>query len=280
MKLLLSTLSLAAAMATAPAAQASAFAEVWNGGGSDLVVDSVPAGRASVSDTVTRQFPFTGDNWYYHASAYADGDRGTLGGQVTAGTLLAQALRPPIVHTYADLIDSVMFHGSGTALVDLTYTVNGSFESVGPAYFQADAMVALGSSSSDLAWRWLNSGSQPFASRSGNALVTELNNDPASLHATIHLPLEVTAGVWYDIYALLQLEMTPSHHDLAQMQFGHTARLGLELPDGWSFTSESGRLMTIDDEDVGALPEPPVLALLLAGWAVVGLRRGAHRARA
>ncbi|MEO3474876.1 PEP-CTERM sorting domain-containing protein [Roseomonas sp. CAU 1739] len=62
--------------------------------------------------------------------------------------------------------------------------------------------------------------------------------------------------------------------------FGNTATLGMNLPDGYSFTSESGYFLTRTDPPT-TVPEPASLSLFgvcLVGFAMIGKRRRRHSA--
>lgn len=54
----------------------------------------------------------------------------------------------------------------------------------------------------------------------------------------------------------------------AQADFSHTATLAIELPQGYSYTSASGKLLT-----ASAVPEPSALALMALGLAALQIRR-------
>ncbi len=62
--------------------------------------------------------------------------------------------------------------------------------------------------------------------------------------------------------------------------FGNTARVGLHVPNGVSFTSDSGVFLT-GASPVAPVPEPETWALMVAGLAVVGrtVRRGRNVVR-
>ena len=60
--------------------------------------------------------------------------------------------------------------------------------------------------------------------------------------------------------------------------FGNTARVGLDLPDGVSFTSDSGVFLT-DAVATAPVPEPETWALMMAGFAsIVSVARRRRRA--
>jgi MYXO-CTERM domain-containing protein len=167
-----------------------------------------------------------------------------------------------------------MFHGPGdSGTVRLTYTVTGNFESVGPSFFRAGGQLGLAGANAEFGWSWLNELSQPQAAFFGHAHVVDLDNDPGGLRATIALSQTVETGVWYDIFSSLWLELSASRIDTALSQFGHTARLAIELPDGWTMTSRSGAFMTDVDDPAGAVPEPASALLALLALAAATATR-------
>ena len=61
--------------------------------------------------------------------------------------------------------------------------------------------------------------------------------------------------------------------------FSHTAQLSLILPEGFTFTSDSGVfLSSVNTQPGSSVPEPPTYALLLAGLVLLGFsaRRGKY----
>lgn len=87
--------------------------------------------------------------------------------------------------------------------------------------------------------------------------------------------LHVTDGQRVESTTALYLDCSSSSCD-----FSHTARIGLNVPTGVSFTSDSGVFLT-GTNPVAAVPEPSTWALMLAGFAAVGrvARRRSRKAR-
>ncbi|MEO7056793.1 MAG: PEPxxWA-CTERM sorting domain-containing protein, partial [Caldimonas sp.] len=68
----------------------------------------------------------------------------------------------------------------------------------------------------------------------------------------------------------------------ATCDFMHTGSIGLSLPEGVSYTSDSGVFLTAGSLPVSPVPEPETWALMLAGLGIVGhftRRRKETRAR-
>ena len=77
-----------------------------------------------------------------------------------------------------------------------------------------------------------------------------------TLHVSNNQRLEMYTGLYLDC-------------SYSMCDFGHTARVGLEVPNGVSFTSDSGVFLTAAN-GVPAVPEPATWALMLAGFGVIG----------
>jgi len=78
------------------------------------------------------------------------------------------------------------------------------------------------------------------------------------------------------LFAHLDVFATPPETGTAQALFDHTAQMFLFMPEGMTFTSESGNFLV---DAVSPVPEPGI-ALMLAGGLVAGSlarRRAAAR---
>jgi hypothetical protein len=109
--------------------------------------------------------------------------------------------------------------------------------------------------------------------------VTTLAENLFGFDAYVELPFTANPGDEFEIDVFLRAQASgaPGHYAFADM--GNTARLGLILPEGASFTSESGLfLATADPLAVVPLPAPAVL--LASGIAALGaIRHRQHRRR-
>jgi len=110
-------------------------------------------------------------------------------------------------------------------------------------------------------------------SRIDNASANPLLGIPMTLDVATSLAQTVTVSdVPVNLYATLQVWANDGYGfgGRAVMDLSHTATLGLQLPDGVSFTSDSGLLLQGTPAPV---PEPSTALAALAGLALLLARR-------
>lgn len=107
----------------------------------------------------------------------------------------------------------------------------------------------------------------------GNQTVELLSGQPGSIEALVTISFIVTPeDNDFTFRALLQTAccgQSPDYSGAGSVDFGNTARLGIVLPDGYRFTSESGELLS-------AVPLPAAAWLFLCalgGLAMVKRRK-------
>ena len=221
------------------------------------------AGGGSVGDGT---FAFVG-------SAYADNRRGALGGAVTTTGSGYEARSDRLgVKAWASIDDRLQF--SETGPITFRLAVQGSFDVDPGGQARSFAKLAV-------------VGSQPsqasaFARGPSSFSVSNVT------HATVISPLQSNYIVWlertfladagaeYSIKAELEVYSTPPTTGSAYALFSHTAQLAIFMPEGVSFTSQSGDFMA----DVRSpVPEPATLWLWLLGvlWLLGIGRRGSGR---
>ena len=274
-------LGIAALLLAGLPAQAQGFgtAKVFAGSGRFLESETVASGRAAVEDVRT-DFDGASTRWTYLATSYADMNRGAVGGGITVDTSGSSGFFGVTVNATGDVSDELTFSGSRPGMVTLSLTVSGSFASMAQAVFRANSSLSLNATVSNLTFDWV---SQPLSAdkrasvlASGEVLVLDDHAD--SLSAVLKVRQLVTPGQVVGVLAHLELRLKSDNNDHAVMNFGHTAQLGIEMPEGWSFTSSSAVFMS--DLPTAAVPEPSALLLWLAGGLGLAgvLRRRAVRA--
>lgn len=182
------------------------------------------------------------------------------------------------VNASGDVTDEIKFIGSRPGMVTLSLAVSGSFASMQEAIFRASSSLALNATVADLTFNWV---SQPLsadkrASVLGSGEVLVLDDHVDGLSAVLKVRQLVNPGDVVGVLAHLDLRLRSDNNDHAVMNFGHTAQLGIELPEGMSFTSSSGVFMS--ELPTSAVPEPSVLLLLLTGLGLAGVM-GSRRSR-
>lgn len=85
----------------------------------------------------------------------------------------------------------------------------------------------------------------------------------------------VLPGVPVNVEAFLGVSAEAAFNDVAQANFGHTAVLSFDVPEGWTFTSSSGDFLSAP---AILVPEPSALGLMLAGGLVGTWRWRARQA--
>ena len=194
-----------------------------------------------------------------HAKAAVDLAAGTLRARsVGSGTVTpnGSVTTPQLPRATCSLFDTITVSGPGTTVnVTATLDIDGSIEVSGSAsdsngLAQSDMIAQLGFGTTQ------NATLERLIQAPPNKPMTDMTTLvaltlPSSGHlegnvATIHLEHEllVTIGKKTDLIAQLTVSGlgTPGYEVTAD--FGSTARLGLSLPAGYSFTSGSGLLLS------------------------------------
>jgi len=270
--------SMTAMLLAALPAQAQGFgtATVFQGRGGFVVSETVTTGRASVADVRTASDCCT--RWTYLAISYADMNRGAVGGGITVDTSGFSRDFGVTVNTIGTVTDDLTFSGSRPGLVTLSLAVSGSFASMAQAIFRANSFLALNTTVSNLTFDWV---SQPLsddkrASVIGTGDVLVLDDHVDRLSAVLKVQQMLNPGDVVGVLAQLDLRLKSDINDHAVMNFGHTAQLGIEMPEGWSFTSSSGVFMS--ELPAPPVPEPATPLMWLAGVGLLGVL-GSRRTR-
>ena len=270
-------LGMTALLLAALPVQAQGFgdAAVWAGRGSFLEQETVVTGRAAVEDVRTA-FNGADTRWTYQASSYADMNRGAVGGGIIVDTSGSSNFFGVTVNARGDVTDELTFHGSRPGVVTLSLAVSGSFASMAEAIFRSNSSLALNAGVANLTFDWVGQPLSPDkrASVFGTGDVLVLDDHVDRLSAVLTVRQMVTPGQVLGVLAHLDLQLKSDNNDHAVMNFGHTAQLGIELPEGMSYTSSSGVFMS--DLPGTQVPEPATAMLLLAGLAALGARCRGH----
>jgi hypothetical protein len=265
-------------VAAPPASAQLASAGVWNSSNfsnpnpaANLRSQEVTSGRAEASHSATTS-PFS-DRVAWVAGASADLRRGSVGVEIQADRSgNPAATQGDTVWARAELNETLTFTGSRAGVVDFAAGISGSFQSIDGSAFRADSFLFAGGLSGQLDFHWVNNLSSPTVSVFASPGTTGIRNDPAGLFGTLHLLRLVQPGETLALQLRMDLRVGPGAHDHAVANFGHTAQLGITLPDGLSFTSASGQFMA--EAPPLPVPEPAGAWLLLAG---LPLLRAAQR---
>lgn len=205
----------------------------------------------------------------YVAAAGAALGTGSLRAAIHADGVPASGLSgPPTVTAQASAGDTLTFHGPSPDFVDITVGVFGAFgvADVGSHRVDSELSVTGGSNSAFIVWGG-SINDEPTAAYHATGRVTNVSMDPTAVSLVQHVTVLVTPEVPVLVSAWFQVQVKPTVFDYAEADFNHTAQLGVTLPAGWSFTSQSGVFLT-----QSPVPEPPTTLLMLAGLLIVGRR--------
>lgn len=255
---------------------------IYSGGG--LVVDPTAYG-ATYGLTSANKMPLglttatlssIGSNIPYgHATGEASATADLAGGVLRATTAsfadVPYRQVGPVaarVITTSFMQDKVTFAVASASGADVTVTahLDGSYALSDPYYGAGNATLAVGFGGSFSYYGREDIGGQPTATP--GAVIGDFtrysfsNETPAGFDFTG--TLHVTDGERVPMHVGLYVDCSYS-----QCGFGDTARIGLSVPDGVTFTSDSGVFLGRAGS-VAAVPEPGTWASLLAGVGALG----------
>jgi len=234
--------------------------------------ETVSAGRAQAENTRTLTSLFGTSTW--DASAYASTTSGAIG---AAARSMATGRQPGASASAQGIISEELtfFGGTRGRDIDFTLGVVGDFRSAGPSKMSAVAQLGVDESkTSKVTFLWVNTSTQPlpFVNTVGNVRVD--SREPGRMIATLTVRHFVLPGVPFNVEAFLGVTAEAAFNDVAQANFGHTAVLSFDVPEGWTFTSSSGDFLSAP---ATLVPEPSSLWLMLAGGLVGAWRWRAKR---
>ena len=120
------------------------------------------------------------------------------------------------------------------------------------------ATLALPGSTTNARTFW-RGGTSTFSINTSGTVVSAL---PSNYIVWLEGAFDVPAGLPVPISAHLEEFVAPPVHGTAQALFNHTAQLFLFMPEGMSFTSESGNFLV---DAVSPVPEPAIAWMLVGG---------------
>jgi hypothetical protein len=267
------TFAFGLALSGAGTAYASGVASVYvSAGGGDDASDYELAltGTAHASVSGGRTFG-ANQSHLFLSSASANGNNGriALATQQTTTRWNGQAA------AYGQVFDTLTFFGSRTAEVEFTMNVNGGFFNAGAiSQFEAEANLMIGGlAESALFVEWQSTpGSLVRYGRYGDVPFVGQSNEPEHIQATLRVRGLITPGTTVSVSSTVYLRTRPGYAGaIAHSLFDHTAQLSMTLPEGWTYTSESGTFLTEPIVPATSAPEPGSLALLaLGGIGILG----------
>ena len=261
-----------------PAAAATVSADYFafappNGAYVDGDADTSSTRARSVVDS---GFVHSGD-WTWQAKASASLAAGSLRTYVFSDTTdshLPEAPPSPFggaLSASAFFIDNLSFAAPANAVtgppvpVTLRMNVSGSFAGFlstmeSTSYLQVFAPGAFLKSQVDFSWEGRQGPNGTIdASATTLGTVTNLSVDPHQLHALLAATLLVKPGDLVNVHAHMLSKSAAGTFASGTVDFDHTATLSIELPEGYTFTSQSGVLLW------APVPEPATGVLLVGG---------------
>lgn len=245
-------------------------------------------GDAKSSTTLTQlaldSGPMQTGSWDWQARSEVDLASGTLrvfDSSDTRGSGLPSSDAPALndgwrSQSRANLSDSVTIFGPGGARITAPVTVtiglhvDGSFAGHYAAMSET-ALLRADLGTSQVRYDWAGDrpvgSAAPLATVVTSGTVTGISADPAGLQTLLSVTTTVSPSFpTVLIFGQLDSYAEAGDSGIGAVDFAHTARLSIELPQDYSYVSGSGVLLT------AAVPEPTTALLLAAGLLVVGRR--------
>lgn len=252
-------------------------------------------GDADTSSTRARTivdsgFVHTGD-WTWQAKASASLAAGSLRTYVFSDTTDSHLPAAPpspfggALSATTFFIDNLGLSAPANAVVGppvpvtLRMNVSGSFAGFlssmdNTSYLQVLASGALVKSQVDFSWEGREGPNGTIdATATTLGTVTNLSVDPHQLHALLSATVLVKPGDLVNVHAHMMSKSAAGTFASGTVDFDHTATLSIELPEGYTITSQSGVLLS------APVPEPATGALLLCGCIVLAFFQSRQRPR-
>jgi hypothetical protein len=234
--------------------------------------DSVITGTASAE--VAGGFSGDGFSQTFSASGFASSDSGRIG--VAAGNLLTGTAPSPSSRATGTIEDVLMFMGTEPFEVEFSISLFGRFDNTGgPSGHSANLSLQLNNGFTHritASWTPTTTSSPVFYGSTGSSSTvtitfpTGANRIPSNVNGSIRVRTVVTPGVPFPVEASLGVISSPAPNSATNVLFDQTAILALSVPEGTSYTSQSGSFLSV--------PEPATVLLLgLGGTLLFGRRR-------
>lgn len=242
--------------------------------------------RAVVDSGFVHQQIGTLMDWTWQAKASADLSTGTLRTYTFSDTTDSGAAEePPMAghgwraQAQANWSDVVTFSAlapvpAGPPVpVTFKLDVRGNFAGFLSTMTSTSFLLVKGTKSQvDFAWDGrLGPNGSIDATATTLGTVTDLSVDPGQLHGLLSVTVAVKSGDAISVIGSALSKAAAGPYASATADFDHTATLSIEVPDGYTFTSNSGVLLSV--------PEPATWLSMMAGlgllaMAVAGRRGG------
>jgi hypothetical protein len=244
------------------------------------------AGTTDTTGTATAAFDqssLTDSNAAASAYAYANLATGTLGVQGSASGYFSEAL---VQAQFSDLLHYTVMGANSSTITDIgiTFSVDGSMAEAGFGVAGLTSAINLDSAASEetdigdmLSGGTCMSGPCIYHQFTAGTWVSQgysINN----VGDVVFNGVFALTGASGDLSILATLSLTSAVNGVsgaANDDFSHTAMISLSLPQGVSYTSDSGVFLT---QSGAAVPEPSTVWLGAAGIAFVGMMLRKKRA--
>ncbi len=267
--------------ARAVTVHADYFAFANNGSFIDGDADTPTARSRAVVDSgfVHQRIGIAGQvsDWIWQAKSSANLDSGTLRTYAFSDTTDSGAdVEPPAAgagwrsQAGANWADVVTFAApanapAAAAPVPITFRldVRGNFAGFYATMTSTSYLMVNGKKSQvDFAWNGrLGPNGAVDATATTLGTVTGLSVDPGQLHGLLEVQVMVTPGTAIGVVGSASAKAAAGPYALATSDFDHTATLSIDAPAGYTFTSQSGVLLSV--------PEPSTWLAMLVGLALI-----------
>jgi len=260
----LTSLTFLTFLTASPAVFATADALITKSLLIELDADTVPSGIARVEFGEGRTEP-DGTHWEFIAGGYADDTSGAIGAGFVASVVgPGRGVVPQVV---GQVFDTMHVFGPGTAVVEFSYSVIGSASAFNGSGMRATGSLDLGGGDGGFVeFTWVEGWSiDGVRVRNVGGDLEVASAIPESMIATMRFRKTVESGATIPVFASLEITGGTAENDTLTVAFDHTGQIGVAMPEGWSFTSETGTFLSLAPLPPAPIPEPASVALFATG---------------